>query len=61
MLPRAEEDLLQDLLGGVSIAGDPHEEREDNSGMAIVERPERLDFTGSERGDQRDIRHIVVR
>ena len=61
MLPCAEEDLLQDLLGGVSIAGDPQEEREDDPGMAIVERPQRLDFAGGERGDQRNIRHIVVR
>ena len=61
MLPRAEEDLLQNLLGGVSIAGDPQDEREDEPGMAIVKRPERLDFAGSERGDQRDIGYIVAR
>ena len=61
MLPRAEEDLLQDLLRRVSIADDPHEQREDDPGMAIVERPQRLDFAGNERGDQRVIRHIVVR
>jgi hypothetical protein len=61
MLPRAEEGLLQNLLGGVSITDDPQQQREDDPGMAIVERSERLDFAGSERSDQPDIRHIVVR
>ena len=61
MLPRAQEDLLQDLLGRVPIAGDPHEQREDDPGMAIVQRPQRLGFTSDERGDQSVIRHEVAR
>jgi hypothetical protein len=61
MLPCAEEDLLQDLIRHVSIAGDPHDKCEDDPGMAIVQHPQRLGFTSNERGDQRLVWHIVVR
>ena len=61
MLPRAQEDLLQNLFGGVSIASDPHEQREDDPGMAIVQHPQRFDFTSGERGNQSVIQHEVAR
>ncbi len=61
LLSRAQEDLLQDLLRHVSIAGDPHDHGEDDPGVAIVQCPQCLRFASNERGDQRLIGHVFVR
>jgi predicted ATPase len=45
----------------VAIADDPHQQREDDTGVAIVKRSERLDLAHNQCGDQRVVRHHVGR
>jgi hypothetical protein len=60
MPPYAKEDFLQQLLSGVMITDDSQEQREDDTGMAIIKCPQRLNFANNQCSDQRHVRHVVV-
>ena len=60
LLPGTQERVLQQLLSRVPIADDPHQQREDDMSMAIVQHPKRFGLACNQRGHQGVIRYGIL-